>query len=335
MHTGKKFGEDVVIDVNCYRKHGHNEADDPAFTQPLLYKKIKSMPSISSILSDQLVENGELKKEESKEIHQRLRRQLDASLEKVRTVKKSSTFEGSMAIRQIPYDFSPVDTSVPLPELKKVMQALSSWPEEFNLNPKIERQVKQKAESFKSKQGIDWGLAEQLAFGSLMLEGTPVRLSGQDSERGTFSHRHAVWYDSKDRTRYVPLLNMEDRQGQFCVYNSLLSEAAVLAFDYGYSLDYPSMLAIWEAQFGDFANGAQVIIDQFIMSAEDKWGAVSDLVLLLPHGFEGQGPEHSSARLERFLQGCAEDNVVVANLSTPAQYFHALRRQKKRSMPNR
>ena len=164
------------------------------------------------------------------------------------------------------------------------MQALSSWPEEFNLNPKIERQVKQKAESFKSKQGIDWGLAEQLAFGSLMLEGTPVRLSGQDSERGTFSHRHAVWYDSKDRTRYVPLLNMEDRQGQFCVYNSLLSEAAVLAFDYGYSLDYPSMLAIWEAQFGDFANGAQVIIDQFIMSAEDKWGAVSDLVLLLPHG---------------------------------------------------
>ena len=326
----QKFGEDVVIDVNCYRKHGHNEADDPAFTQPLLYKKIKSMPSISSILSDQLVENGELKKEESKEIHQRLRRQLDASLEKVRTVKKSSTFEGSMAIRQIPYDFSPVDTSVPLPELKKVMQALSSWPEEFNLNPKIERQVKQKAESFKSKQGIDWGLAEQLAFGSLMLEGTPVRLSGQDSERGTFSHRHAVWYDSKDRTRYVPLLNMEDRQGQFCVYNSLLSEAAVLAFDYGYSLDYPSMLAIWEAQFGDFANGAQVIIDQFIMSAEDKWGAVSDLVLLLPHGFEGQGPEHSSARLERFLQGCAEDNVVVANLSTPAQYFHALRRQKKK-----
>ena len=157
-----------------------------------------------------------------------------------------------------------------------------------------------------------------------------MRLSGQDSERGTFSHRHAAWYDSKDRSRHVPLLNMEDRQGQFCVYNSLLSEAAVLAFDYGYSLDYPSMLAIWEAQFGDFANGAQVIIDQFIMSAEDKWGAVSDLVLLLPHGFEGQGPEHSSARLERFLQGCAEDNVVVANLSTPAQYFHALRRQKKK-----
>jgi len=184
--------------------------------------------------------------------------------------------------------------------------------------------------NFKSGQGIDWGQAELLAFGTLLLEGTPVRLTGQDSERGTSSHRHAVWYDAKDRTRYVPLLNMEDRNGQFCVYNSLLSEAAVLAFDYGYSLDYPSMLAIWEAQFGDFANGAQVIIDQFIMSAEDKWGAVSDLVLLLPHGFEGQGPEHSSARLERFLQGCAEDNVVVANFTTPAQYFHALRRQKKK-----
>ena len=326
----QKFSEDVVIDLNCYRKHGHNEADDPAFTQPLLYDKIKTMPSISSILSDRLVKDGELQQTESEEIHQRLRRQLDASLEKVRTVKKSSTFEGSMAVHQIPYDFSKVETSVPRKELEKVMRALSTWPSDFNINPKIKRQVENKAKNFKSGQGIEWGLAEQLAFGTLMLEGTPVRLSGQDSERGTFSHRHAAWYDSKNRTRYVPLLNMEDRQGQFCVYNSLLSEAAVLAFDYGYSLDYPSMLSIWEAQFGDFANGAQVIIDQFIMSAEDKWGAVSDLVMLLPHGFEGQGPEHSSARLERFLQGCAEDNIVVANLTTPAQYFHALRRQKRK-----
>ena len=326
----QKFGEDVVIDVNCYRKHGHNEADDPAFTQPILYRKIKEMPCISDILSEKLVKEGELNKEESVEIHQRLRRQLDASLEKVKTVKKSSTFEGSVAVKQIPYDFTDVETAVPRKDLDKVLKALSTCPENFNLNHKIKRQVDAKAKNYKAGQGIDWGLAELLAFGSLMLEGTPVRLSGQDSERGTFSHRHAAWYDSDDRTRYVPLLNMEDRQGQFCVYNSLLSEAAVLAFDYGYSLDYPSMLAIWEAQFGDFANGAQVIIDQFIMSAEDKWGAVSDLVLLLPHGFEGQGPEHSSARLERFLQGCAEDNVVVGNLTTPAQYFHALRRQKKK-----
>ena len=324
----QKFQEDVVIDINCYRKHGHNEADDPAFTQPILYQKIKQMPSISATLSDQLVKGGELDEKESEEIHHRLRRQLDATLEKVRTVKKSSTFEGSVAIRQIPYDFSPVNTAVPKKALDKVAHALTSFPNDFNLNSKIKRQIETKAKNFKSGRGIDWALAEQLAFGSLMLEGTPVRLSGQDSERGTFSHRHAAWYDSKDRTRYVPLLEMEDRKGKFCVYNSLLSEAAVLAFDYGYSLDYPSMLAIWEAQFGDFANGAQVIIDQFIMSGEDKWGAVSDLVLLLPHGFEGQGPEHSSARLERFLQGCAEDNVVVANMSTPAQYFHALRRQK-------
>ena len=326
----QKFGEDVVIDVNCYRKHGHNEADDPAFTQPILYRQIKEMPCISDILSEKLVKEGELNKEESLEIHQRLRRQLDASLEKVKTVKKSSTFEGSVAVKQIPYDFTDVETAVPRKDLDKVLKALSTCPENFNLNHKIKRQVDAKAKNYKAGVGIDWGLAELLAFGSLMLEGTPVRLSGQDSERGTFSHRHAAWYDSDDRTRYVPLLNMEDRQGQFCVYNSLLSEAAVLAFDYGYSLDYPSMLAIWEAQFGDFANGAQVIIDQFIMSAEDKWGAVSDLVLLLPHGFEGQGPEHSSARLERFLQGCAEDNVVVGNLTTPAQYFHALRRQKKK-----
>ena len=326
----QKFSEDVVIDINCYRKHGHNEADDPAFTQPLLYKKIKSMPCISDIFSEQLVKEGDLEKKQCDEIHQRLRRQLDASLEKVKTVKKSSTFEGSIAVKQIPYDFSPVDTKVSKKDLEKIVKALSTEPEGFNLNPKIKRQIDSKVKNFKSGQGIDWGFAEQLAFGSLMLEGIPIRLSGQDSERGTFSHRHAVWYDSQDRTRFIPLLNLEDRQAQFCVYNSLLSEAAVLAFDYGYSLDYPRMLAIWEAQFGDFANGAQVIIDQFIMSAEDKWGAVSDLVLLLPHGFEGQGPEHSSARLERFLQGCAEDNVVVANLSTPAQYFHALRRQKRK-----
>jgi len=324
----QKFQEDVVIDINCYRKHGHNEADDPAFTQPILYQRIKQMSPISSILTDQLVKDGDLDQKESDEIHKRLRRQLDATLEKVKTIKKSSTFEGSVAIRQIPYDFAPVETAVARKDLEKVAGALTHFPDGFNLNPKIKRQIETKAKNFKSGRGIDWAMAEQLAFGSLLLEGTAVRLSGQDSERGTFSHRHAAWYDSKDRTRYVPLLEMEDRKGKFCVYNSLLSEAAVLAFDYGYSLDYPSMLSIWEAQFGDFVNGAQVIIDQFIMSGEDKWGAVSDLVLLLPHGFEGQGPEHSSARLERFLQGCAEDNVTVANISTPAQYFHALRRQK-------
>ncbi|MFP6887674.1 MAG: thiamine pyrophosphate-dependent enzyme, partial [Opitutales bacterium] len=326
----QEFGEDSVIDVNCYRKHGHNEADEPAFTQPILYKKIKTIPPVSNLLTEKLVREGDLTQEESDAIHEQLRRQMDASLEKVKTVKKSSTFEGSVAITQIPYDFSLVDTAVPKSDLAKVAKALTTPPENFGLNPKIKRQLDTKAKNFEAGENIDWGFAEQLAFGSLMLEGTPVRLSGQDSERGTFSHRHAVWYDMEDRTRYVPLLHMEDMQGHFCVYNSLLSEAAVLAFDYGYSLDYPSMLSIWEAQFGDFVNGAQVIIDQFIFSAEDKWGAVSDLVMLLPHGFEGQGPEHSSARLERFLQGCAEDNVEVCNLTTPAQFFHALRRQKKK-----
>ena len=326
----QEFGEDVVIDVNCYRKHGHNEADEPAFTQPILYKKIKAMPLVSELLTSQLIEEGAISQKESDAIHERLRRRLDVSLEKVKTIKKSSTFEGSVAVKQIPYDFSPVDTTVSKTDLAKVAKALTTPPANgFHLNPKIKRQLDAKAKNFKAGKDLDWGFAEQLAFGSLMLEGTPVRLSGQDSRRGTFSHRHAVWYDTEDRTRYIPLLNMEDNQAKFCVYNSLLSEAAVLAFDYGYSLDYPKMLALWEAQFGDFANGAQVIIDQFILSAEDKWGAVSDLVMLLPHGFEGQGPEHSSARLERFLQGCAEDNVVVCNFTTPAQYFHALRRQKK------
>ena len=250
----QKFGEGVVIGVNCYRKYGHNEADDPAFTQPILYKKIDAMPSISDILSEKLVAEGDLSDNECGEIHLRPRRQLDASLEKVKTIKKSSTFEGSVAIHQIPYDFSPMETAVPKKDLDKVIKALSTCPKDFNLNHKIKRQVDAKAKNYKAGQGIDWGLAELLAFGSLMLEEPPFVFPVRTAKRGTFSHRHAAWYDSEDRTRYVPLLNMEDRQGQFCVYNSLLSEAAVLAFDYGYSLDYPSMLAIWEAQFGDFAN---------------------------------------------------------------------------------
>ncbi|MEC7608995.1 MAG: 2-oxoglutarate dehydrogenase E1 component, partial [Verrucomicrobiota bacterium] len=187
-----------------------------------------------------------------------------------------------------------------------------------------------KLKAFESDSGIDWGMGEALAFGSLLMDGTPVRISGQDSKRGTFSHRHAVVYDTETRERYANLLDLSKDQAQFCVHNSLLSEAAVLGFDYGYSLDYPQMLCIWEAQFGDFVNGAQVIIDQFITSSESKWGRLSGLVMLLPHGYEGQGPEHSSARLERFLQSCAENNIQICNLTTPAQLFHVLRRQMKR-----
>lgn len=211
-----------------------------------------------------------------------------------------------------------------------IAEQLASVPEGFHANKKIVRQLKTKLKAFKENTGIDWGMGEALAFGSLLMEGTPVRLSGQDCERGTFSHRHSVLYDNQTREKYVPLLDLQEGQAQFCVHNSLLSEAAVLGFDYGYSLDYPQMLCMWEAQFGDFVNGAQVIIDQFITCSESKWGRLSGLVMLLPHGYEGQGPEHSSARLERFLQACAENNIQVCNVTTPAQYFHLLRRQMKR-----
>ena len=208
-----------------------------------------------------------------------------------------------------------------------IVEALTTAPEGFNLNPKMKRQLNAKAKAYDENAGLDWGMAELLAFGSLMIDGYPVRLSGQDSERGTFSHRHSVWFDTETRERHYPLLSIEEKKASFCVHNSSLSEAAVLAFDFGYSMECPRMLCIWEAQFGDFANGAQVIIDQFLTSSESKWQRVSGLVMLLPHGYEGQGPEHSSARLERFLQACAEDNIQVCNLTTPAQYFHCLRRQ--------
>ncbi len=214
--------------------------------------------------------------------------------------------------------------------IETCVRGLTRVPPTFKLNPKIRRFLEARARAFQEGGPVDWAFGEALAFGTLMLEGTPVRLSGQDSERGTFSQRHAALYDIDTRERYVPLLNLTDDQAQFCVYNSSLSEAGVLGFDYGYSLDYPQMLCLWEAQFGDFANGAQTIIDQFIVCSETKWQRPSGIVLLLPHGYEGQGPEHSSGRLERYLQLCAEGNIQVCNLTTPAQYFHALRRQMRR-----
>jgi 2-oxoglutarate dehydrogenase E1 component len=244
--------------------------------------------------------------------------------------KESDPFAESNAKKQPPYNFKGFDTRVSKESLEAIAEQLAHVPEGFNANKKIIRQLNTKLKAFKENTGIDWGMGEALAFGSLLIEGTPVRLSGQDCERGTFSHRHSVLYDVDTREKYVPLLDLQEGQAQFCVHNSLLSEAAVLGFDYGYSLDYPQMLCIWEAQFGDFVNGAQVIIDQFITSSESKWGRLSGLVMLLPHGYEGQGPEHSSARLERFLQACAENNIQVCNVTTPAQYFHLLRRQMKR-----
>jgi 2-oxoglutarate dehydrogenase E1 component len=337
----EKFARDVVIDMYCYRKHGHNETDEPAFTQPLLYKKIANHPQVSSVLSKKLIGEGAITQADADAIKAEYTAALEKNLEKAKADEVAKTqkraaaieaekFTGSTAIFQPDYHFKPVHTRVSSDMLDQVAHGLVTVPADFKPNPKIKRFLEARAHAHKEGGPIDWGFAEALAFGTLLVEGTPVRLSGQDCERGTFSHRHAVLHDMDTDATYSPLKNLSEKQAQFCVYNSLLSEAAVLGFDYGYSLDYPSMLCIWEAQFGDFANGAQVVIDQFISSGESKWQRTSGMVLLLPHGYEGQGPEHSSARLERFLQLSAEDNIQVANITTPANFFHALRRQMKR-----
>jgi 2-oxoglutarate dehydrogenase E1 component len=252
------------------------------------------------------------------------------ALDKKKPVEQAK-FKESTAVFQPEYTSSPISTAISEQTLKTIVDALTRVPENFNVQPKIKRIIlEHRRKVFENGGPYEWHYAELLAFGSLLLEGIPVRLSGQDSSRGTFSTRHSILYDGKTAEPYVSLMHMAEKQARICIYNSLLSEAAVLGFDYGYSLDYPNMLCLWEAQFGDFANGAQTIIDQFIVSAESKWQRPSGIVLLLPHGYEGQGPEHSSARLERFLQLCAEDNIQVCNVTTSAQYFHVLRRQLKR-----
>jgi len=328
------FQEDIFLDINCYRKHGHNESDEPAFTHPVLYKAIKDMKSPREELRERLIEDGDLTEERADEIEKEINEDFEKAFEEAKSGEKlepeEDVFVGSNAVFQPGYNFDTIQTCVDEDDLRSVAAALTRTPEDFTMNRKIERQLKAKQKAFAEDSGIDWALGEGLAFGTLLKEGTPVRLSGQDSERGTFSHRHAAFYDVETRERYVPFSHVGDGQAQFCVHNSLLSEAAVLGFDYGYSLEYPEMLSLWEAQFGDFANGAQVVIDQFLFASESKWQRISGIVLLLPHGYEGQGPEHSSARPERFLQNCAENNIQVCNLTTPAQYFHVLRRQMKR-----
>jgi 2-oxoglutarate dehydrogenase E1 component len=331
----QRFQRDVVIDMVCYRRHGHNETDEPMFTQPVLYQKIAGHPSISETMTEKLVAEGTMSREDATAIEEGYRASLESALAKAKKSqeeanKKKSRFEGSTAVFQPDYSFEPVDTSVTLEALEKVVRGLTRVPPEFQINPKLKRLFEGRWQAFHKNNPVDWSFGEALAFGTLLIENTAVRLSGQDSKRGTFSQRHAVLFDHESRETYIPLLNIDPDQARFCVYNSLLSEAAVLGFDFGYSLDYPQMLCIWEAQFGDFANGAQVIIDQFITCSESKWQRVSGIVLLLPHGYEGQGPEHSSARLERYLQSCAENNIQVCNPTTPAQLFHLLRRQIKR-----
>ena len=331
----QKFGKDVVIDMYCYRRQGHNETDQAAFTAPHIYKNINSRDTFGKAHKAALVADGSLTQAEVDKIHGDIWDELEEGYQKMLKMQEQgdrSVFSGSTAEAQPPYSHAPVNTGLKEEVFDHIGKTLVTVPDGFNMHPTLaKRFIPRRKKALEEGEGFDWGFAESLAWGGLLLEGHPVRLSGQDVRRGTFSHRHAVFYDGETRDRHIPLQNLAPDQAKFCVYNSLLSEFAVLGFDYGYSLGCPEMLCMWEAQFGDFSNGAQVIIDQFISSAESKWQTPSSLVMLLPHGYEGMGPEHSSARLERFLQLCAENNMQVGNFTTPAQIFHALRRQKKRA----
>src|SRR5205823_15013743 len=338
----QEFGRDIVIDMYCYRRFGHNEGDEPAFTQPDLYAKIDKHPSVAQLYKRELLESGALTDDDAASLETEFGLRLEMTLDNVKAIEKQKAneqakFKESTAVFQPEYTSSPVSTAINQKALKTIVDALTRVPDDFNVQPKIKRIIlEHRRKVFENGGPYEWHYAELLAFGALLLEGTPVRLSGQDSARGTFSTRHAILYDAKSGAPYVPLMHLGGpsrtgtNQARICIYNSLLSEAAVLGFDYGYSLDYPNMLCLWEGQFCDFANGAQTLNDQFIVSAEAKMQRPSGIVLLLPHGYEGQGSEHSSGRLERFLQLCAEDNIQVCNLTTPAQYFHVLRRQMKR-----
>jgi 2-oxoglutarate dehydrogenase E1 component len=334
----QKFGRDVVVDMLCYRKHGHSEGDEPAFTQPLMYQGIENHTAVRELYQRSLEEEHILSLDDSTRLSNDFTDRLRESFKGVQEScplplqDDGHAFGGLWSGLNNPYSHEPVETGVPHQNLVQVARALTTVPEGFRLHRKIERRLAAQLEAVADRKDVDWGLAELLALGSLLSEKFPVRLSGQDSIRGTFSQRHAAWFDTQTQEIYIPLNHIHEEQALFCVYNSMLSEAAVLGFDYGYSLVDPDILVIWEAQFGDFANGAQVIIDQFITAALDKWHRGSGLVMLLPHGYEGQGPEHSNAYLERYLAACAEHNIQVCNLTTPAQYFHVLRRQLTRRL---
>jgi 2-oxoglutarate dehydrogenase E1 component len=319
------FQSDVVVDLIGFRRHGHSEIDDPTITQPLIYRKIEQHPPLWQVYAEKIGADPSASAE-----------QFRAKL--VEAHKKAEAVEKKPVLSQFPdywsgykggpYDpANEVETGLDPDDLLSLTAGLTHSPEKFSIHPKIQRLLEQRGEMGRGKRPVDFGMAEALAFGSLLGQGIPVRLSGQDSRRGTFNQRHAVLFDTETEEEYIPLQHLDPAQARFEVYNSILSEAAVLGFEYGFSRDYPDALVLWEAQFGDFANNAQAIIDQFISAGEDKWGLLSGLVLLLPHGYEGQGPEHSSARIERFLQLAAEDNMQICQPSTAAQYFHLLRRQ--------
>lgn len=325
------FKKDVVIDLICYRRHGHNEADEPSATQPMMYKKINSLSSTRSLYAEQLVAEKILSMQVANQLMEEYRSELDAGHCVVPDIVDSDKSTYPFHINWEEYEAADknysAETSINIEALRLMCEQLEKRPAEFELQPRVEKIMQDRHKMAAGALEIDWGFAETLAYASLVTEGFAIRLSGQDSGRGTFFHRHAVWHNQLDGSSYVPLRNMSEDQASFLVIDSLLSEAAVLAFEYGYATAEPETLVLWEAQFGDFANNAQVVIDQFIVAGEQKWNRLCGLVMLLPHGFEGQGAEHSSARLERYLQLCAQNNIQVCVPSTPAQMFHLLRRQ--------
>ena len=330
----QKFLKDVVIDIICYRRFGHNEGDEPMFTNPQMYTRIKKHKSTLQLYTERLVNDGLIPEGEIEDMKAAFQSFLNEEFEAGRTYKpnKADWLDGRWShLNREGAEYQRAQTWIAAETMQEIGRALTHYPDGFNIHKTVARQLDAKAEMFRSGKGFDWATAEAMAFGSLVTEGYPVRLAGQDSTRGTFSQRHSAFIDQQTEERYYPLNNIREGQQRYEVIDSMLSEYAVLGFEYGYSLAEPNALVMWEAQFGDFANGAQIMFDQFISSGESKWLRMSGLVMLLPHGFEGQGPEHSSARLERFLQGCAQDNWIVANCSTPANYFHILRRQIHRS----
>ncbi len=323
----QQFKKDVVIDMICYRRHGHNEADDPSYTQPILYRKIKEHPSVATLYTERLVREGVVTAEESRAMRRAAAQKLSQAYDAAQERAEHYELQELSAVPSEEIGAFCPRTAVNQQVLERVIRGMTNFPENFHLHPKLRGFVERRRDAIEKGAHIDWAFAEALAFGTLALEGTAVRLSGQDSGRGTFSQRHLAFYDSETGQRYIPLQHISPDQARFDVYDSSLSEYAVLGFEFGYSVADPLTLTVWEAQFGDFANGAQIMIDQFISCCEQKWGQPSGLVMLLPHGYEGQGPEHSSARIERYLTLCAENNMQVCNCTTPAQYFHLLRRQ--------
>ncbi len=334
LNFRQEFGRDVIIDIFCYRRHGHNEGDEPSFTHPRMYKIIKNHPSVTSIYGEQLDKLNIVSAEEQQKMKEKYRKELKSALEETSSGKGKEQDNNISAviqreIRKNSFTFDPVETAITKDKLKTIGRKITDIPEDFHIHAKLKRIIESRRKVLDQGNPVDFPTAELLSMGSLLIEGTHIRLCGEDSGRGTFSQRHSVWWDieSDEPQSYISLNNISDKQAIFAVYDSPLSEYSILGFEYGYSLAFPDALVMWEAQFGDFSNGAQVIIDNYIISGEAKWNSTSRLVLLLPHGYEGQGPEHSSGHLERYLHLCAQNNIQICNVSTPAQHFHLLRRQ--------